>query len=336
MERARLGSSDLFVSPLALGTMEFGRGTPETEAARLVDTCRQAGMNVVDVGDAYAGGEAERVVGRLLRKTRDEWVIITKVGTLPEERQGAGLSREWMLQAIDASLQRLATERIDVWCLHHEDALTPLEETITAIGEVIRAGKIRHWGFSNFHAWKIAELIRLSDALGVARPVMAQPFYNLLNRMAERDYIPACRHFGIGVMAYSPLARGVLTGKYSLDRPPADDTRAARGNRRMLEVDYRPQSIAIAADLQQTLTARGTSLPSFAVQWLLQNEALCSVVAGPRTLQQLDPYLDGVSLPWHAGDEALVDRLVPPGHPSTPGFTDPKYPVAGRFPRIAR
>ena len=170
--------------------------------------------------------------------------------------------------------------------------------------------------------------------LGIDRPVASQPLYNIVNRTAEAEQLPAAAHYGLGVVSYSPLARGVLTGKYRPDAAPAPDTRAGRSDKRILETEWRPESIRIAREIAAHAEARGTTAANFALAWVLNNKLITSAIAGPRTEEQWDGYLSALDYRFTAEDEALVDRLVAPGHTSTHGFTDPGHPVEGRVPRV--
>lgn len=327
-----LGRSGLSVSRICLGTMMFGGAADEATSKRIVGQALDAGVNFIDTADVYTGGESERITGHAIAADRHRWVLASKVGMGPgRERNTSGLSRKWIHQSIDATLQRLGTDYLDIYYLHREDLHTPLAETVRAVGDLIRAGKIRHFGVSNFKAWRVAEVARLCDELGVDRPVVSQPCYNLVNRQPEVEHLPACAHFGLGVVPYSPLARGVLTGKYAPDAPAAADTRAGRSDKRILETEFRPESLRIAQAVTAHAESRGVSPVEFAVAWILANRTVSSVIAGPRTEAQWLAYLKAVSYQWTAEDEAFVDGLVPPGHPSTHGFTDPAYPVEGRL-----
>jgi len=195
---------------------------------------------------------------------------------------------------------------------------------------MLRAGQIRAWGISNFRGWRIAELTHLAAQLGMPGPVVCQPYYNLLNRMPEVEVLPACAHYGIGVTPYSPVARGVLTGKYQPGQPAAPDSRAGRGDPRIAQTEFREESLLIAQQLKAHAESKGISLAQFACSWVLANPLVSSVIAGPRTLQQWQDYLPALDHVFTQEDEALVDSLVKPGHPSTPGYTDPAYPPLGR------
>jgi len=240
-----------------------------------------------------------------------------------------GLSRRWIVAACEGSLKRLNTDWIDIYYLHKDDLRTPLAETIATIGDLIRAGKVRYFGISNYRGWRIAELMHWCSALSVPPPVVCQPYYNLLNRMPEVEILPACDHYGIGVASYSPIARGVLTGKYRGGTVP-DGTRAARKDRRMMETEFRAESFAIAERLEAHARASGRTSIQFALAWLWANRIVTSVIAGPRTLEQWKDYVAAMGTPWSDEDEKLVDSLVTPGHASTPGFNDPAYPFYGR------
>ena len=290
-------------------------------------------VSFIDTADVYHKGGSEEVVGRLLKDQRHDWVLATKVGNAFGSAPNQGrLSRAWLLQSTDNSLRRLQTDHIDILYLHRDFHDTHLEETVGALGDLIRAGKIRYFGLSNFRGWRIAEVVHLCRALGVPPPVVCQPYYNLLNRMPEVEILPACDYHGIGVATYSPIARGVLTGKYAGGHVPAD-SRAAIKDRRMMETEFREASFAIAERLNAHAAKTGRTPTAFALAWLWANPIVSSVIAGPRTLAQWQDYADALGCAWSDEDEALVDSLVPPGHASTPGYNDPKYPFYGRVRR---
>jgi aryl-alcohol dehydrogenase (NADP+) len=222
------------------------------------------------------------------------------------------------MRAIDESLERLGTDYVDLYYLHRDIEATPLEETLAALADLVRAGKIRHYGVSNFRGWRIAEVMRVATTMGLPKPVASQPYYNAMNRQPENDILPACAHYGIGVVPYSPLARGVLTAKYAPGAKPDPASRAGRNDKRILETEFREESLAIAQKVKAHAAKKG------------KNSIVTSVIAGPRTLEQWNDYLAALGKPFDAEDEALVDSLVRPGHPSTPGYNDPAYPMRGR------
>ena len=334
MEYRGLGGSGLKVSPLCLGTMMFGGPADAAVSARIVDRAREQGVNFIDTADGYTGGKSEDVVGRAIAAHRHWWVLATKIanptGAGPNAR---GLSRRHVAHAVEASLRRLGVAEIDLLYLHKEDHSTPLAETVHALADLIRAGKIRYFGVSNYRSWRVAEICRLCDEAGIDRPIASQPLYNALNREIEVEHLPACGYFGLGVVPYSPLARGVLTGKYRPDVPPPAGTRAGRQDRRMLESEWRPESLHIAQKIAAHAKDRGMTPGQFAFAWVLNNRFVTAAVGGPRTEAQWEDYVSALGCRLGAEDEALVDRLVSPGHPSSPGYNDPAYPLEGRVVR---
>ncbi len=334
MNHRSLGASGVHVSPLCLGTMMFGGATDAATSERIIAMAGDAGVNFIDTADVYTEGESERIVGRAIRGDRDRWVVATKAGNQVGDDPGdRGLSRRWLTRAIDASLGRLGLEYVDVFYLHREDHDTPLEETVRAVGDIIAQGKARWFGISNFRAWRHAEVVRLCDAASVPRPVASQPYYNAFNRAPEVELLPACAHYGIGVVPYSPVARGVLTGKYPPGGTPPPESRAGRKDARILASEYRPESLALAQDVKAHAQARGMTTAQFAFAWVIHNRFVTAAIAGPRTVEQMAEYIGALDVEFGPDDEALIDGLVAPGHPSTPGYSDPSYPIEGRVPR---
>lgn len=333
MNTRNLGRSGLKVSPLCLGTMMFGGPADETESGRIVDMSRAAGINFIDTADVYNDGQSERIVGRAIAEHRHDWVLATKLGnamgTSPNRR---GLSRAWAMQACRESLTRLNLDHIDIYYLHKEDHSTPLAETVGAMADLMRQGLIRYFGLSNFRSWRIAEICRLCDDIGCARPVVLQPYYNIMTRQPEVELLPACDFYGLGVVPYSPLARGVLTGKYLPGSDPDGSSRAARKDPRMMQTEWREESLVIAQKIKNHAQAKGCTPGQFAVAWLLNNSLVTSPIAGPRTAAQMEDYIGAVGVGFTPEDEALVNELVVTGHPSTPGYNDPAYPIEGRLP----
>ena len=276
-------------------------------------------------------GRSEEVVGRAIRADRDHWVLATKMcNAMGRGPNQGGLSRRYMFKAADASLKRLGTDWIDIMYLHKEDHDTPLEETIGAMADLVRSGKIRYFGLSNYRSWRVATICDLCDRLGIDRPVVSQPYYNAMNRMPETEHLPACDYFGLGVVPYSPLARGVLTGKYRPGEQPPEDTRAGRQDTRMMQSEWREESLVIAQKVKEYAEAQGITPGQFAVAWVLNNRIVTAPIAGPRTEEQFDDYVGALDYRFTPEDEALIDSLVPIGHPSTPGYNDPAYPIEGR------
>ncbi|MDQ3202337.1 MAG: aldo/keto reductase [Pseudomonadota bacterium] len=335
MSYRTLGHSGLQVSTLTLGTMMFGEQTSTEDSLRIIDKAWDQGINFIDTADVYTNGRSEEIVGEAIAGNRHEWVLATKVGFGPVDGvpNRSGLSRKHIFNGIDASLTRLGTDYLDIYYLHHEDHNTPLEATVSAIGDLIRTGKIRYWGLSNYRGWRIAEVIRVADKLGIDRPVISQPLYNIVNRQAESEQITAAQNYGLGVVPYSPLARGVLSGKYAPDVQPDANSRAGRADKRILETEWRVESLRIAQQIQQYTQSRGVGIVEFAIAWVLNNCAVTSAIVGPRTEAQWDAYTKAQSVKITADDEAFIDSLVTPGHASTPGFNDVSHFVSGRQPR---
>jgi aryl-alcohol dehydrogenase-like predicted oxidoreductase len=334
VEYRYLGRSALKVSPLSLGTMMFGQYTPDDEAFRIIDKAREQGINFIDTADVYGDGASETVVGKGIKAHRDDWVVATKFVNSPKKGPNlGGHSRKWVIETVENSLRRLNTDYIDILYFHRAVFDAPLEEPVRAIADLIRAGKLRYFGVSNFRGFRIAEVAHLADQLGIDRPVASQPLYNIVTRTAEAEQLPAAHYYGLGVVSYSPLARGVLTGKYQPGQAPAADTRAGRGDKRILETEWRPESLAVASKIADYARAKGIEPADFALAWVLNNQLVTASITGPRTEAHWDSYIRALDVKLDAEDEAFVDSLVTPGHASTPGFNDPSHPLEGRVPR---
>ncbi len=333
-EPVRLGRSGLWVSRLTLGTMTFGDRTDEAEARAIMARALDEGVFSFDTADNYAGGASEEIVGRFLRGASQDVVLATKLanpgGPGPNAR---GLSRRWIGRALEASLRRLGRDHVDILYLHKEDPGTPIAETARAVADLRRAGKLRYFGVSNWKAWRIATLAALCREEGVDGPVVSQPLYHMLNRTAEMEGIPVCTDLGMGVISYSPTARGVLTGKYRDLAAPPEGSRGALGNARMLQTEWSEETVRAAREVVGRAEAKGTTPVAYATAWVLANPRVTSAIAGPRTLAQFESYLPALDLVLDADDEGFADALVPPGTTARPGFTDPIYPVEGRASR---
>lgn len=331
MQHRALGRSDLKVSPLCLGTMMFGAQTDEGTSQRIVARAKEAGVNFIDTADVYNAGVSEEVVGRAIGNGRNAWVLATKVANvMPNVDGSGGLSRKWIARAAEDSLKRLRTDHIDLYYLHKEDHGTPMEETVAALADLIRAGKIRYFGLSNHKSWRVAEICRLCDEMGIPRPAASQPYYHAMYRVIENEHLPACGYFGLGVVSYSPLARGLLTGKYMPGAAPAADTRAGRGDKRIMQTEFQQPALEAAQKIVAHAKKRGTTPTKFAIGWVLANKFMTGVIGGPRTEAQWEDYIGALDYKPDAEDEAFIDSLVTPGHPVTPGYNDPMYPIEGR------
>lgn len=332
MEYRYLGRSGLKVSQVCLGTMMFGGATDEATSARIIADAHDCGVNFIDTADMYNAGQSERVVGRAIAARRDHWVLATKVGnpmgTGPNQR---GMSRKWIREAVHGSLGRLGTDFIDILYMHKADFDAPLEEMVTAFADLIREGKIGYFAVSNFKAWRLAETVHLARQAGVSGPIASQPLYNLVNREAEVEHFPAAAHYGVGTVCYSPLARGILTGKYRGGTEAG--SRADRADPRMMEAEWRPESLDVAARLAAHAEATGRSPAHFAQQWVMRNALVTSTLVGPRTFEQWKDGIAALECPWSDEDEAFCDALVSPGKSSSLGPVDPHHPIEGRLMR---
>lgn len=330
-----LGQSGLQVSALTLGSMMFGEQTSTEDSLRIIEKAWDQGINFIDTADVYNNGRSEEIVGEVVARHRQDWIVASKVGFGPADGlpNRSGLSRKHIFNAIDATLTRMDLDYLDVYYLHREDHKVPLEETVQAIGDLLRQGKIRYWGVSNFRGWRIAELCNLAERLGVAKPVVSQPLYNIVNRQAEPEQLTAAAYHGLGVVPFSPLARGVLSGKYAPGSVPDACSRAGRQDKRIMEVEWRQESLAIARQIQAYVEAKGVGIVEFAIAWVLNNQLVSSAIVGPRTEAQWDTYAGALNVKITAEDEAFIDSLVTPGHASTPGFNDVAHYVSGRLAR---
>jgi aryl-alcohol dehydrogenase-like predicted oxidoreductase len=326
-----LGRSGVKVSELCLGAMMFGGAADERVSNDIIASAREAGVNFIDTADMYNGGESERVVGKAVAADRENWVLATKVGNPmgsgPNEK---GMSRKWIMQAVDASLKRLGTDYIDLLYIHKADFAAPLAEMVHAFADLVHMGKINYFGVSNFKAWRMAETVALAEKAGIQGPIATQPLYNIVNREAEVEHLPAADFYGLGAVTYSPLARGILTGKYRPNASPEQGSRAARGDVRMMEAEWRPESLLVAEKLVKYAESKGANPAHIAQQWVMKNSFVSSTIVGPRTLEQWHDYVDAMEYRYTEADEAFVDLLVSPGKTSTLAPSDPHHPIEGR------
>ena len=331
MEYRYLGQTGVKVSPLCLGTMMFGGPADEASSIAITHNAIDAGINFIDTANMYNRGESEVVVGKAIADRRDRVVVATKarqpMGDGPNE---SGASRLHLWAELDASLKRLNTDYIDVFYTHAPDYDVPIDETLRAMDDMVRSGKVRYIACSNFRAWRLCESLWASDRLNLNRFACIQPLYNIVNRDIEVELLPLCQSHRVGVVTYSPLARGILTGKYKPGEAPAEGTRASRNDPRMMQAEWREASLHVAAGLAEHCRAKGVSPSQFALAWCMANSIVTSVIIGPRTMEQFDDNVASLSVTIDADDEAAVDQLVPPGEHSGVGFQDTAYPITGR------
>jgi aryl-alcohol dehydrogenase-like predicted oxidoreductase len=311
--------------------MMFGGPTSEADSLRVIDAALDAGINFIDTADMYSAGESERIVGRALVGRRERVVLATKgrhkMGPGPNDW---GASRLHLRQALDASLSRLATDHIDLYYVHAPDYGTPIDETLRFLDDAVHQGKILYPACSNFRAWRVCEALWASDRHRLVPLAAVQPLYNLANRDIEVELLPLCQAQGLGVVSYSPLARGILTGKYTPGQAFPEGSRAARNDQRMREAELRDESLALSQELAGYCAAKGVAPSQFALAWCLANPIITSVILGPRTLEQFADNVAALAVSITPEDEAFVDRLIPPGEHTGKGFNDPLYPATGR------
>ncbi len=331
MEYRTLGRTGVEVSRLCLGTMMFGGQTDEAESIRIMHRALDEGINFFDTANMYNAGQSEVVIGKALRDRREDVVLATKGGApMGSGANDRGASRRHLTRHLDQSLQRLATDHIDLYYVHVPDARTPIDETLRALDDFVHQGKVRYLGCSNFRAWQLCRALWVSDRRGLASFACVQPLYNIVNRDIEVELLPLCEEQQLGVVSYSPLARGILTGKYQPGASYPEGSRAARKDKRMQEAELREASLQVAAELTRHCQTRGISSSHFAAAWCLANRRVTSIILGPRTMEQFSDNLGCLEVTISEEDEALVDSLVPPGEHSGKGFPDPAYPVVGR------
>jgi aryl-alcohol dehydrogenase-like predicted oxidoreductase len=324
MEYRSLGYSGCAVSSLCLGTMTFGVETDEAVAHQQLDRFLEAGGTLVDTADVYGDGRSEEIIGRwFARRPADltEPVVLATKGrfhfSTDHSPNGAGLSARHLTRALDASLRRLGLDTVDLYQVHAFDALTPMEETLRTLDQFVRSGKIRYYGLSNFTGWQLTKAVHLARALNVAGPVTLQPQYSLLAREIEWEIVPAVLDAGMGLLPWSPLGGGWLSGKYRRDQRPSGATRLGEDpNRGMEAYDRRgtDRTWQVIDAVQTVAEDRGTSMAEVALAWVTARSAVSSTILGARTLDQLEANLRSADLHLTAAETAALDAASDP-HP---------------------
>jgi len=330
MEHRTLGRSGCAVSTLALGTMTFGAETDEAGSHEQLDAFLDAGGNLIDTADVYTHGVSEQIIGRWLAKqgaeVLDRVVIATKgrfaMGDRPND---VGLSRYHLRRALEASLRRLGVDHVDLYQVHAYDPQTPLDETFRFLDDAVTAGTIAYVGLSNYAGWQLQKVVDLAEFRGWARPVTLQPQYNLLAREIEWEVIPACESTGLGLLPWSPLGGGWLTGKYTRDERPTGATRLGEDPERGVEAYDRRGTVQRTWDVIDAVQAvandRGVSMAQVALAWVVDRPMVSSVILGARTIEQLRDNLGAAGLHLTAEEIARLDAA------SDPGAAD--YPYGG-------
>jgi len=324
MEYRNLGRTGVQVSSLCLGTMMFGGKTGEEESIDIIDRAIDAGINFVDTANAYSTGRSEEVVGRALKRDgkRARIVLATKVhGQMdPEDPNGRGISRRHIIEQCHQSLRRLQTDCIDLYQLHRPMSSIPVDESLRALDDLVRAGKVRYTGTSNFASWQMVESLWASKELGLNRFVCTQPPYNLLDRRAERELAPMALTYGIGIIPWAPLAGGFLTGKYRRgDAPPA----GARHSQRPVDTTealFSERAFDVIDVLDALANEKGCTAGQVALAWCRQQPGITCPIVGPRTMEHLEEYLGGMDVSLTPDDLARIDHVAPPGRAISPYY----------------
>ena len=330
MEYRQLGRTGVQVSELCLGAMMFGAwGNPDrADSIRVIHRALDAGINFLDTADVYSRGESEEIVGEALEGRRDTIVLATKFhGSMGDDPNQQGNSRRWIFQEVDASLRRLRTDWIDLYQVHRPEPDMDVDETLGALTDLVRAGKIRYFGSSTFPAHEIVEAQWVAQRRGRERFTTEQPPYSLLARGIERDVLPVCARYGIGVVPWSPLGGGWLTGRYRKGADAPGSTRANRIPRRYdMSLPENQRKLDAADAFARLADEAGMSLIHLAIAFVLRHPAVTAPIIGPRTMEQLESQLGAVDVELDDGLLDRIDEIVPPGgtlNPADAGYTPP-------------
>ena len=310
MEYRRLGSSGLKVSEVGLGSNNFGWRLDEQSSIRVIEHALDVGINFIDTADVYGRGQSEEFIGKAVKSKRAQVLLATKfgnpMGAGPNERGG---SRHYIMQAVEASLKRLQTDYIDLYQMHIWDSTTPIEETLRALDDLVRAGKVRYIGCSNYAAWQLCEALWTSDVNNLESFVTVQPQYNLLNRSIEQELVPCCQAYGVGVIPFSPLASGFLTGKYRRGEEAPAGTRLA-SNPMMQSRVLTDRNFDQLAKLEAFAVQRGHGMGELAIAWLLSHPWLSTVIAGATNAEQVSANVAAGEWKLTAEEAAAVNQIA--------------------------
>lgn len=318
MEYRTLGRTGVMVSPLCLGAMNFGGPTSEEESIQIIARALDAGINFIDTANVYNAGESERIVGRALQqlRARDRVILATKVhGKMGEGPNEWGNSRYHIMQACEDSLRRLQTDHIDLYQLHRPSLTIPQDETLRAFDDLVRQGKVRYIGCSTHPAWMVMEAIAISERMGIARYISEQPPYNLLDRRIENELVPLAQRYGLALLPWSPLAGGILAGRYTKGQAFPADSRAGRAGGTGLFADrVTAAAVEVAQKLAERAQERGMTVSQLALLWCKDQPGVTSPIIGPRTLAHLEDQLPVLEMTLTEEDRAYCDTLVHPGN----------------------
>ena len=310
MKYRRLGNSGLEVSVVGLGTNNFGGRMDQGETAEVVRHAAEVGINLIDTANIYGGGLSEEYIGKSMDGIRHQLVLATKVamptGDGPHDRGG---SRMHILDQVEQSLSRLSTDYIDLYQLHDPDPETPIEETMRTLDDLVRQGKVRYIGCSNFAAWEVAQAMEVANARGLEHFISAQPWYNMLDREPEAELVPCCRAYGLGILPYFPLAQGFLTGKYKRGQSPSDGTRLA-GSSSTAQSLLTEDNFALLNRLEDFAEERGHTVVELAFAWLLANPLVGSVIAGSTKTWQTEANVKAAEWDLTSEDMQAVGEIL--------------------------
>jgi aryl-alcohol dehydrogenase-like predicted oxidoreductase len=324
MELRPLGRTGIKVSELCLGCMMFGGKTTPADSANIIDRALDAGLNFLDTANVYSLGRSEEATGDALKRNgkRNSVVLATKVhGKMGEGANDMGNSRRHIIEQCEASLRRLGTDWIDLYQIHRPQPEIPIDETLRALDDLVRSGKVRYIGTSTYGAWQLVESLWVSKELGLNRFVCEQPPYNLLDRRIERELIPMAQTYGIGIIPWSPLAGGLLTGKYSRGGQPPEDSRFANWETNPMQRRRMNDRIFdVIEGLQPIAEAKEVTLSQLSLAWCAQQPGVTSAIIGPRTMDQLEDNLLAPAVRLTEDDLKAVDRVIRPGQMVSPFY----------------
>ena len=334
----KLGSTGVAVSPLCLGAMMFGAwgNTDHDDCVRIIHRALDAGINFIDTADVYSRGESEEIVGKSLKGgRRDSVVLATKVhGRMGEDPNQFGNSRRWITQEVESSLRRLGTDWIDLYQIHRPEPDTDIDETLGALGDLVHAGKVRYIGSSTFPAYQVVQAQWVAERRGRERFVCEQPPYSLLHRAIEVDVLPVCSQYGMGVIPWSPLAGGWLSGRYRQGRDAPETMRAQRLPQRYdLSLPENQVKLEAVERLAVLAEKAGLTLVQLAVAFVIEHPAVTAAIVGPRTMEQLESQLGAADLRLDAGVLDAIDEIVPPGATLNSADSGWQSPALGKVAR---
>jgi len=312
-----LGRTGIRVSPLCLGAMMFGGKTSPADSAAIIDRALDAGINFIDTANVYNQGRSEEAVGEALQRNgrRSQVILATKVhGRMGDDPNAMGNTRRHIIEQCEASLRRLKTDWIDLYQVHRPQPDVPIDETLRALDDLVRSGKVRYIGSSTFAAWQLVESLWVAKEYGLERFVCEQPPYNLLDRRIERELLPMAQAYGFGIIPWSPLAGGLLTGKYRRNAPPPEDSRYANLDANPLYRRRMNDAIwDVIEPLESLAREKGTTISRFALAWCIHQPGVTSPIIGPRTMEQLEDNLGALEVTITDEDRKAIDRIIPPG-----------------------